>query len=218
MSTFDGAHLYLFTARIKGDSLIRGRFYSTGAGYEVWRGKRDARAKLPNAYARVGFKPDAEVSVQVLDTLEKRVDLNDPRFAGKPVILQISGTWCPNCMDETQFLSAWYKTEARKDIEILGLFFERKPDPYYWKGRIGRVSAYQKVPYLMGYAGPANKDSAATRMPFLTGVEAFPTTVFLNRRHKVVAVHTGYSGPATGEAFNEFKREFNELIARILQE
>jgi thiol-disulfide isomerase/thioredoxin len=153
----------------------------------------------------------------VTDTAGRQISLNDPAFAGKPVVLQVMGTWCPNCMDETQFLTAWYKQPDRKDVQVLGLAFERKPEPAYWRRRLGRVVAYHKVPYAVGYAGLANKDSASKVLPFAGGVKAFPTTIFLNRKHQVVAVHTGFAGPATGAPFAEFKAQFNELIVNILK-
>jgi thiol-disulfide isomerase/thioredoxin len=42
--------------------------------------------------------------------------------------LQMSGTWCPNCMDETKFLASWYDQTKDRGVEILGLAYERKPD------------------------------------------------------------------------------------------
>ncbi len=219
LSTFDGAHLYLFTARMRGDSLVGGRFYSaTGKGYEVWAGKLNPGAALPNPLGRVSAKPEVPVAITAQDTAGHTVRLTDPRFAGKPVIVQLSGTWCPNCMDETQFMAEWYRSPARKNIEVLGLFFERKPERAYWKHRLARTAERLQVPYPLAYAGPASKDSAAARLPFLTHVEAFPTTVFLDRKHRVVAVHTGFSGPATGAAFDEWKKEFERLIINILKD
>ena len=52
------------------------------------------------------------------NTIGKPVSLND--FEGKPVIVQILGTWCPNCMDETKFLVAWQKNQPNSNIEIVG--------------------------------------------------------------------------------------------------
>lgn len=216
LSCFDGAHLFLFTARQKGDSLIRGRFYATGPGNEVWRGKRNAKAKLPDALARVTTRPGVPPGFSALDTNGTTITLDDPRFKGKPVILQLSGSWCPNCMDETTFLSDWYRSPERRDIEVVSLGFEWRPERSYWKNRLATVQRRLDVPYLLTYAGRSNKDSAAARLPFLSQVEAFPTTIFLNRRHEVVAVHTGYSGPATGDAHTQFRQEFKDLIKKLL--
>jgi len=217
LSTFDGGHLYLFTAKIKGDSIVRGQFYSTGAGHERFAGKQNAQASLPDELQQVAIVSKEPVHVSVTDTAGVRVSTDDARFKGKPMVLQVMGSWCPNCMDETRFLADWYKSALRGDVQVLGLAYERKAERAYWKGRLSRVISYQKVPYSIGYAGKANRDSAAASLPFLSAVKSFPTTIFLNRRHEVVAVHTGYSGPATGKAFVEYRTKFNELILTILK-
>jgi thiol-disulfide isomerase/thioredoxin len=218
VSTFDGAHLYLFTARIKGDSLLKGKFFSVGKGYETWRGVKNPSAKLPNDLELHGVNKGIPITVAAFDTNGIKHTLDDPAYKNKPVIIPISGTWCPNCLDEAQFLSKWYHTPARKDVQVLSLSFERKSDPTYWKARIKRSIQVQKIPYTVGYAGVSNTDSSSKALPWLKdGVKAYPTMIFLNRAHEVVAVHAGFAGPATGLPFAEFKSQFNELILNILK-
>jgi thiol-disulfide isomerase/thioredoxin len=38
----------------------------------------------------------------------KAVSINDDKFKNKVVVIQLMGSWCPNCMDETAFLSDYY--------------------------------------------------------------------------------------------------------------
>jgi len=55
-------------------------------------------------------------------------------------------------------------------------------------------------------------------LPALNGIAAFPTTLFIDRKGNVRKVHTGFSGPATGKFYDEFKKEFNRLIDQLVSE
>src|SRR5438552_12961724 len=54
----------------------------------------------------------------------KVVSNTDPQFRGKVVIVDIAGSWCPNCHDETPFLVDLYKTYRSRGLEIVALSFE----------------------------------------------------------------------------------------------
>jgi hypothetical protein len=66
-------------------------------------------------------------------------------------------------------------------------------------------------------AGISDKDEAAKKLPMLERVYAFPTTIFIDRRGQVRKIHSGFSGPATGEHYaqlvDEFKRTLDQLLA-----
>ena len=50
----------------------------------------------------------------------------DPRFAGKVLLVSITGSWCPNCHDEAPFLSNLYTTYRDQGLEIVALSFEEE--------------------------------------------------------------------------------------------
>ena len=50
LSTFDGAHVFLYKAKIAADGSLDGDWWSGLAFHEKWIGKRDAAARLPDAY------------------------------------------------------------------------------------------------------------------------------------------------------------------------
>jgi hypothetical protein len=50
----------------------------------------------------------------------------------------------------------------------------------------------------------------------LSGISSFPTTVFLDRNGKIVAVHTGFNGPATGDSYQQWVNGTKELIEQHL--
>jgi hypothetical protein len=59
------------------------------------------------------------------------------------------------------------------------------------------------------------KEKASETLSFLNKITAFPTTIFLNREHKVVKIHTGFSGPATGNDYLSFKESTESLIKNL---
>ena len=70
------------------------------------------------------------------------------------------------------------------------------------------------ITYPVVYGGSSNKAEAGKTLPMLNKVVAYPTMIFLNKRNEVVAIHTGFTGPATS-SFEHFKEEFDELVRKI---
>src|ERR1700761_1030825 len=105
LSTFDGAHVFLYKAKIAADGSLDGDWWSGLAYHEKWTGKRDAAAKLPDAYGvtamRAGVK---KFDFAFPDLNGKTVSSTDPQFRGKVMIVALAGSWCPNCHDEAAFL------------------------------------------------------------------------------------------------------------------
>jgi hypothetical protein len=121
-------------------------------------------------------------------------------------------------MDETRFLADWYKHNANRGVEILGLAFERKEDFNYAKERVLKMKEKLSVPYSFVIAGTNDKAKASQALPMLNKVLAFPTTIFIGKDGKVKKIHTGFSGPGTGIYFEQFKEEFNTTINSLLAE
>jgi hypothetical protein len=47
---------------------------------------------------------------------------------------------------------------------------------------------------------------------------AFPTTIFIDRKGNVRKIHTGYSGPATGDHYVQFVKEVKTTLDQLLAE
>jgi hypothetical protein len=71
------------------------------------------------------------------------------------------------------------------------------------------------VPYPILWGGNANKDSASKALPAAGGIKAFPTTLFVKKNGEVLKVHSGFSGPATGEAYDAWRKEFRLLLKEL---
>ena len=216
LSTFDGSHLFMFTALIKNDSLINGEFFSGQHWHGTWSGWKDELAKLLSADSLTFLKPGFDkMDFTFPDENGKNVSFSDDRFKNKAVIIQLMGTWCPNCMDETKFLSGWYNKNRKKNIEIVALDYERFLDTEIVNNNIRRLKKRFDINYPVLFAGSSDKKEAALTLPMLNRVFAFPTTIFLNKEKKVVKIHTGFSGPATGEEYDKFIKWFEKVVSYL---
>jgi len=218
LSAFDGNHAYVFTAHFEGDS-IKGNFYSGATSLESWKGIRNENASLPDLESLTFLKPGYEkLEFSFPDVNGNKISNDDDRFKNKVVILQLFGTWCPNCMDETKFLTKWYEANKDRGIEILGLAYERKDDFEYASGRVKKMKEKLNVGYEFVIAGTYDKEKASETLPALNRVLAFPTTIFIGKDGKVKYIHTGFSGPGTGVYYDQFKERFNQMVNACLSE
>ena len=126
LSSFDGAHAYLFLATIDDFGDLNGDFYSGESGHDIWLGFKNDTISLPNAEKLTQLKDPSKrkINFTFSDLDGKSVSLSDPMFQNKTVIVQIMGSWCPNCMDETRFLTSLYKKYHSEGLEIVALAFE----------------------------------------------------------------------------------------------
>jgi thiol-disulfide isomerase/thioredoxin len=148
--------------------------------------------------------------------LEGRVVSNtDPRFAGKVVIVSISGSWCPNCHDETPFLVELYKKYKSRGFEIVALSFEEEAQQ---KNPV-RLRAFNKR-YGVDYTVliPGDPKELNDKMPQAVNLNSFPTTFFLGRDGKVRSAHAGFPSKASGKFHVEAKEEITALVERLLAE
>lgn len=218
LSAFDGNHAFVFTAHFEGDS-IKGKFYPGKTSLETWKGIRNENAALPDSESLTFLKPGYEkLEFNFPDVNGNKISDQDGRFKNKVVILQIFGTWCPNCMDETKFLTKWYEENKDRGVEILGLAYERKDDFEYASGRVKKMKEKLQVGYDFVIAGTNDKEKASETLPALNRVLAFPTTIFIGKDGKVKHIHTGFSGPGTGIYYDQFKERFNQIVNELLAE
>ncbi|WP_346318328.1 TlpA disulfide reductase family protein [Chitinophaga sp. YIM B06452] len=221
LSTFDGSHAYLFTAKVENDStLSNGVFFAGITAKEQFAAKKDSSAKLQDATTIATVKETgATLDFTFPDVNGQKVSIKDERFKNKAVIVQISGSWCPNCMDETAYLSQWYKQNKDRGVEIIMLCYERTPD--FGKSKKAVQSFIKRFdvtyPVLITGVTPSDPQKTEKTLPQLTALKGFPTTIYLDKAGKVKEVHTGFNGPGTGEHYETYKKEFNHLMDGLLQ-
>jgi thiol-disulfide isomerase/thioredoxin len=221
LSTFDGStHAYYFTALRRGDSLVDGMYYAGPVNYSTWTAMKDSTAHLEDQYAITKWKKDMPFGFSFKDLDGNSVSFGDPRFSGKVVLVQIMGSWCPNCLDETRFLSKFYDEYHNKGVEIVSLAYERSTD---FARSQKAVRAFQqgfdvKYPMLITGVTVSDPQKAARTLPQLDNIANFPTTIFVNKKGQIEKIHTGFSGPGTGEHYEEQKKEFYDQVNEMLAE
>ena len=221
LSCFDGSHAYLFTGKLLNDSTItEGKFFSGLSSVETWTANKDDKAILPDAYSITDLKPGydkIDFSFPGLDG--KKVSLSDQKFKNKIVLVQFFGSWCPNCMDETAYLTSFHKKYQEKGVEIIALAYERTKDFERSRKNIARLRDRFSVPYDMLVTGfTKDKIEVSKSLPMLKQFMAFPTLMIIDKNGKIRKIHTGFSGPGTGTHYSDFVKEFEKTIADLLAE
>lgn len=219
LSAFDGAHAFLFEAELKAGRLVNGHFWSRDTYHATWNAKRndDAHAVLPDSWNMVKVTTeDNMVSFAFEDLNGNLVQLSDKRFQGKPVLINLFGTWCPNCNDEAPVLVDFYDKYHGDGLEIVGLAFEFTDDVERDKKQIAAFKKRYGIRYPLLRAGMNDKKKAAKVLGFLDKVVAYPTSIFLDRNHQVVNIHSGFAGPGTGEHYTELVQELEAQIKAIV--
>ena len=219
LSAFDGEHAFLFEGNVQKNGEIAGRFRSGKSWEEPWTARKDESASLPDPDSLTFIKEGYDkLNFEFPDLEGNLVSLNDARFHNKVVIVQLLGSWCPNCMDETTFLADWYQKNKDRGVEVVGLAYEKKDDFEYARKRVQKMANRLGVDYQFLIAGTANKKAAAETLPMLNHVMSFPTTIFIDKEGNVRKIHTGFSGPGTGEYFHRFVEEFGLFTDKLLAE
>lgn len=217
LSCFDGAHAFLIDARMQPDGSLAGDFWSRDAWHETWTAERDSEASLPDAFGLTTWTGSVPLDALAFpDVNGERVSLADARFAGKARIIEIFGTWCPNCHDASEYLVELHRRYADRGLSIVGLAFELTGDFSRDARQVRKYVERLGIPYTVLVAGVSDKDKAAAAFPALDRIRGYPTTIFLDANGRVRAVHTGFSGPATGDAHQALRRDFERIIEETL--
>lgn len=220
LSAFDGAHAFLFTAKVT-DSTMNGFFYSRNHFKEPFTALMNDVFELPDPDSLTFIKEGYDkLAFSFPDANGNQISLADAQYKNKVVIVQLMGTWCPNCLDETKFLVNYLNEHKNENVEIIGLAFESaKTSKSAFKG-IDRLKSRVGVTYpiLLAQYGSVDKAEAQKKLPMLNHVLSYPTTIFIDKKGVIRKIHTGFNGPATGSKYEEFKKDFNQLVGELVKE
>ena len=209
MATFDGVYNFIIKAEGNADKFQGELLSSTKTKFVAFKNEE---AKLPDAYSQTQLET---IDFSFPDAYGKTHSLKDAKYKNKAVIVQIFGSWCPNCVDEMNFLIPWYQANQKRGVEIIALAFERSFSVDDAKRQLIRFQKKKGLPYPLLLAGATSDVKPSDKLSTLKNFTAFPTTIFLNRNHEVVKVHAGFNGPSTGAYYEEYKKEFEELVTTI---
>jgi thiol-disulfide isomerase/thioredoxin len=214
LSTFDGSHAFLFEAELTKDTL-HGWFYSGNHYKEPFKAWRNDSTKLISPYVMTELvDPSQPIDFTFNDLQGNQVSLSDSQYLNKPVLIQIVGSWCPNCMDEFKFLTEQKEFLKDKGIEVVALSFERLD---YEQARLPLLKLKNNlgVDYPILYAGTANKSEATKALPWLRKIKSYPTLLFVLPNRTVLKTHTGFYGPGTGKYYIKQSQELRDNLATL---
>lgn len=220
LSCFDGSHAYLFTADLTANNISNGKFFSSASAAETWVAVKNKNAVLPDTTQRTQLREgESRLNFAFKDVYGNLVSINDATFQNKVVIIQLMGSWCPNCMDESQFLGEFYKTYQSKGVQIVALAYEYSTDEQRSKASIQKfIDRFQiQYPVLITPVTVNDPERTEKTLPQLTPIRSFPTTIFIGKDGTVQKVHSGFYGPGTGEFYQQFQKEFYETVETLLK-
>lgn len=211
LSVFDGAHAFLFTAKVSNDT-ITGEFRS-GSHYKTrWLAYRDDTFELTDPYSltKVTSPEPVDFSFEALNG--EKISLSDEAFKDKIKLVNIMGSWCPNCKDEILFLQKL--KEQNPEIEIISIAFEKYRDKDKALEVLRRYKREMNITWPLLYGGYADKEETGKAFDFLDKIYSYPTLVIIDQNNQVKRIQTGFYGPATSK-HDAFKKEFYSIINEI---
>jgi peroxiredoxin len=218
LSNFDGSYLMQIRARIQGKTLT-GFYFSGLAGKRNLKAQWDPKAALPNLKKLTYLKPGFDrINFRLPSTRGEAISLEDARFKNKVVVIELMGSWCPNCIDESRFLAPYYRKNKDKGVEVIGLAFEASPELSVSKPKIESFIKRVGIDYPILFAGDTKEETITRVLPMLQKVHGYPTTFIIDKKGIVREIHTGFSGPSTGAYYADWIQEFDKTIQTLLKE
>ncbi len=221
LSRFDGIHVLALDGDFQPDGSLKGQLAGTASSVPFMaKRSKDVVTADPNVQAgdltRVK-DPHQPFRFGGMDQSGKAVDQGSAQFKGKAVIVDIFGTWCPNCHDEAPILEQLYRRYHSQGLEIVGLAYEYSDDNARNLRQIGIYRDKYGITFPLLLAGTTDEGEIEKTLPQLVNFGAYPTTIFLDRDGRVHAIHAGFEGPSTGDKYQEVQRRMDELTRQILE-
>lgn len=219
LSGFTGPSPFFVKGKITPDKKLQGEI---GLGIYInqkFEGVATEKAELPDPYALTYLKEGyTKFDFSLPDLNGNTVTLNDAKYKGKVVIIDIVGTWCPNCTDQTTFLAPWFRENKHRGVEAIAVGFEQKDDLEYAKYTLGKLKEKYDIQYDILFGGIADKKVASEKFAALNKMMAFPTTIIIDRKGNVRQIHTGYTGSITGKYYKNYVKKWNKTLDELIAE
>jgi thiol-disulfide isomerase/thioredoxin len=219
LSCFDGAHLFFFRAAMKGDSIVGGTFFSGKHWDEPWNGRLDPGAHIRDPESLTTLIDGAdEFNFRVQNLEGDSVSFDTHKLEGKVTVVQIMGSWCPNCTDESLLLKQLYEKYSSLGLQIIPVGFERSENPEQNARVLGAQWEELDMPYPVYLGAGKGKSKAEETFPMLNHVMSFPTCLFIDKSGVVRKIHTGFYGPGTGDYYYSYAERIELYIKQLLDE
>ena len=156
--------------------------------------------------------PDGVLDFELTDLYGNPVSLSEERFAGKAVLVEVWGMWCPPCLDQMPYLKHWHDAYRARGFEIIALEFAAF-DPQETDDYATNLRAYleeREIPYTVVQAGTTS--DVAKILPELKNFRGFPTSIFVGRDGIVKHVSYGFTESQRGYYEKTIESLLNEPL------
>ena len=110
-------HTLFFLQRRSQTVLCRELFISGQHWKESFTAKLNPKYELPSEDSLTTITEEGKAfTFQFPDAEGNMVSNKDPQFQDKALVIQVLGTWCPNCVDETKYYKQFYEANKDKDL------------------------------------------------------------------------------------------------------
>lgn len=160
--------------------------------------------------------PRAEFEFSGVALSGETIRSSDDRFKNKALLLDIMGTWCHNCLDEAPLLERLQQEYGNNGLEVVGLSFEISGDPALAHKNLQLFKDRFGLSYTLLFCGNMDDENVNKRIHSqFDHFFAYPTTIFVDKNHKVQFIHSGFKGPGTGDEFQDQIAEFEDLVKKL---
>lgn len=216
LSTFDGSHAFLFTAKYENDTLW-GDFYSGTHYHDQWFAVKNHNFQLTNPDSLTYVVNDSALTFSLPDLNNQVYNYPNKNTMGKVTLIQIMGTWCPNCLDESTYLKDLYE-KFKDDLNIIAITFETQKTQDEKIKKVKRFKEHLGLEYTFLMGGDACKKCAKDMFPMVNNIISFPTLIFVDKKGMIRKIHTGFNGPGTGGYYTEFMIETDKYVEALIKE
>ena len=218
ISNFNGSRAYLINGKFNNDT-IRGNFYRGNYGHSDFIAFRDKNFKLSDPYGLTSLKRGYEsFDFKFEDINGEIISSNDKKFKDKLMLVQIMGSWCPNCIDESKYLLELNR--KFEDICIVSIAFEYAKEKDKAINNLKKIKKNLNLDYdlLLGGYGNTDKKLILEKLNSLERLISYPTLIVMDKNRIVRKIHTGFNGPATGSEYEKFKFNFEAFLKLLIAE
>lgn len=217
LSCLDGSHAFLFTGELI-DGKITGKFHSGTHYVGNFVAYKDENFELQNPDKITFLTSNEALKFEMKDLNGDAYLYPNEQTKDKVVIIQIMGTWCPNCLDETNFLKKMYEKYHDQGLEVIAIGYET---PNTFEGQVKKIQLLKdrhELDFQFLVGGKADKQLVSKQFWMLNSISSFPTSIFIDREGNIQKIHTGFNGPGTGEIYNTFVKETDAFILKLLNQ
>jgi thiol-disulfide isomerase/thioredoxin len=210
LSAFDGSSPYLLVAEVdeKGQKLTG----SWTAGQALAWTEKLAGEKSP------AFVLELQTKLAAARPKLKLPELAKPPYAGRPVIVELGGSWCPACGHASKKLRALREQYASQDLQVLTLAYEFTDDSAYNKQQAEAFKAKYGMTWdVIPVDGGLDKYNEILP-PEIKDIDAsgFPITIFVARDGGIEGFHSGFPPEHWGALHKDALADFDRLASKIV--